>query len=166
MTRPDSDYQATSQTKPPRPSKPVRRPTCAATTAAGTPCPSGSMVGSDRCFQHRNDDPALVERRTLARQRGGFNATLRKGLDNFPLPNLGTTGEVQKLLEATAAAVASGALAPAQANSLANLCGVAVRLFEMALSEKLHDLEELDAKLRGENPGSGPRIVVAAGKEA
>ena len=94
------------------PVDPDRR--CASTTLKGERCPNRSLAGRQppTCFHHvpAQVDPQLAERRDLARQLGGYRATIRQLPEGFPKADFASPDGVRALLEATANGVLSGCL--------------------------------------------------------
>jgi hypothetical protein len=121
---------------------------CVAVAASGRPCSLAPLAGRERCrFHEAQVDPALGEQVALARRRGGLHATVRHLPESFPAPDYSSRDGVRRLLEATTSAVVKGELAPAQANSVAQLCNTALRRLA-ELEAEAREATRLEHRLR------------------
>jgi hypothetical protein len=111
--------------------------TCEATRKDGTPCRT-QVVGDGRfCFAH---EPALHEKRTQARRKGGQNRATARRLQKFMPASL---VPIYELLEQALTDVLAGDLDPRQANAAANLGRALVVVLEHGeLEERIRRLEE------------------------
>jgi hypothetical protein len=91
--------------------------------------------------------------------KGGFSTAWQTVLPVETLPpDLRSPGDVTQLLQATVHQVRTGAVAPAVANSVGYLCGLALRSFELNLAERLAEVEKVLRKR-----GTGTTVIVEGG---
>ncbi len=116
---------------------------CTATKKNGSPCRSPAVDGTGQCFWH---SPQITDetKRTAAR-KGGLVAT--RGRTVLP-PDAGdvvlTSPEAAlAALQHNASLTRRGELDAKIANSVAYQIGVAVKVWEVAISDRLHRLEKL-----------------------
>lgn len=143
---------AVRRPRPRRPSELARTTTargnpkgrrCTAVTLAGGPCPAPPLSGHEQCRMHTaKTNPALAEVVALEARLAGLRQGLKKAQVAQVVSADFTSPEgVRVLLQKTADDVRSGALAPSQANSVAQLANVALRLAELSLESRLVELE-------------------------
>lgn len=127
----DSRAPRPSRPRPPKPARP-----CSATTKAGAPCPVAALAGRARCRAHEaRHDPQLAEQVRQERSRGGLAVHTKRQLPAAlqARPDLATQAGVRVTLEAVTQAMLAGTITPSQANSVAQLAGVALRLVEIEM---------------------------------
>lgn len=123
----------------------VKPVACGAEKRDGTVCAVRPVAGYARCWFH---EPALADTRRAAQTRGGYAATMTRVLPpDTPRPNLGTSRDVQHLLEDVTHAVLTGQIAPAIANSVKGLADVAIRIAELQAASDLAAIEQELAQL-------------------
>lgn len=146
-------------TPPPTASLVARRPGCSAITAAGDPCRAPALSTGPLCWHHES---AVKDERLQAQRRGGLNSVMsalkKTAAGEFPPIDFATGDGIRAVLESAARAVVAGGISPAQANSVAGLANVALRVVEVSLQARLAALEE---ELAGSSGGT--TIVMEGG---
>ena len=102
---------------------------CEATNKDGGPCRGYAVTGSDYCFWH---DPALADRRKLARTKGGRARHGRAlGAVHRGQPvHIAELADVVKVLEAELNALLTLEKSISRARAVGYLCGVLVKVYK------------------------------------
>ncbi len=116
---------------------------CTAMKKSGGPCKSPAVDGTGRCFWHSPDIGPDIKR--AAARKGGLVATRGRTVLPQDAPDIMLTSPEAALaaLQHNASLTRRGELDAKIANSVAYQIGVAVKVWEVCLSDRLHRLEKL-----------------------
>ena len=142
------------------PSSPGQDRTCTALTRTGTRCGATPSLSSGSVYCWHHDPEVSRDEKLAAVTRGGYLSARQHTLppDTLP-PALRRPEDVTQLLQETVQQVRTGVIAPAVANSVGYLCGLALKSFDLNLGANLAELEEIALEKAKKVGGMEVRLV-------